>query len=94
MLIHDVDTFSQALLNSASTRAQTSTIERLSGKQDKYASSVAKEIVKDLKMATVYPPETIDTIQASELCNIVNELSSAIVEARNKKEGGGLFDDL
>lgn len=94
LLVHDVDTFSQALLNSASTRAQTSMIERLSGKQDKYASSVAKEIVKDLKMATVYPPETIDTIQAPELCSIVRDLSSAIVEARNKKEGGGLFDDL
>lgn len=94
LLVHDVDTFSQALLNSASTRTQTSMIERLSGKQDKYATSIAKEIVKDLKMATVYPPETIDSVQSSELCGIVNDLSRAIVQAREKKEGGGLFDDL
>lgn len=94
LLIKDVDDFSMALLNANVTRSKASMIERLSGKQDKYAGSIAKEIVKDLQMATVYPPDTIDRVDVSDLCSMVNDLSSSIVQAREKKDGGGLFDDL
>ena len=95
ILVSDVDDFSLALLSASLTRSKASLIERMCGKQDKYASSVAKEIVKDLQLATVYPPDTIDKVESSELCGIVNSLSSAIVQAREKADSdGGLFDDL
>jgi intracellular multiplication protein IcmO len=95
LLVGDVDGFSVPLLNSAVTRSKASLVERLSGKQDKYASSVAKEIVKDLQLATVYPPETVDKIDSDSLTSIVNDLSSSIVASREKADsGGGLFDDL
>lgn len=96
LLVSDVEAFSLPLLNPVVIRTKASVVERLSGKQDKYAGSVAKEIVKDLQMATVYPPDTIDKIDVGELCGVVEGLSSAIVAARSKadSDGGGLFDDL
>lgn len=94
LLVSDTDEFSMSLLNSGQTRLKASLIERLTGKQDKYAMNVAKEIIKDLQMATVYPPDTIDKVEVNELCEIVNDLSTSIIKARNKKEGEGLFDDL
>lgn len=95
LLVSDVDAFSKPLLSSSVTRVQASILERLSGKQDKYASSIAKEIVKDLQTATSYPPDVIDNIQAAELVEVVSGLCKSIKDARDSSgDSGGLFDDL
>lgn len=95
LLVSDVDGFSVPLLNAQLTRSKMAVIERLSGREDKYAFSVAKEIVNDLQLATHYPPNALDKITPVELTAVTNTLSNAIIEARNKADsGGGLFDDL
>lgn len=95
IMVADSEGFSQALLNVNTTKSKVSFIERLSGKQDKYANNIASEIIKDLQLATHYPPETVDKISVDELTGVVSGLSQAIVAAREKADsGGGLFDDL
>lgn len=82
----DVTAFSQPLLLMAPTRVNVASVERLSGKPDKHAHNIAVEIVKDMKLATKYPPDIIDTIVPGELVGLVDELVNVIQVARAKVE--------
>lgn len=95
ILVSDTETFSKSLLNISSMRSSLGVVERLSGKVEKHASNIASEIIKDVKMATQYPPETIDQISPSDLTTMVNELIGSIQSARDAS-GSGLdeFGDL
>lgn len=95
LLVSDVDSFSAPILNINGTKTSVSLLERLSGKQDKYTNNIASEVIKDIQVATHYPPDTIDKISVGELKDLVNGLVTNIVEAREKADGSsGLFDDL
>lgn len=86
-IIHkDITAFSQPLLLMAPTRVNMASVERISGKQDKHAHNIAVEIVKDMKLATKYPPDVIDTIVPGELAGLVDELIGVIQVARAKAE--------
>jgi intracellular multiplication protein IcmO len=82
----DIQAFSQPLLLMAPTRMNMAAVERMSGKQDKHSHNIAVEIVKDMKLATKYPPDVIDTIVPSELSGLVDELIGIIQVARAKAE--------
>jgi intracellular multiplication protein IcmO len=82
----DVTAFSQPLLLMAPTRVNVASVERIAGKPDKHAHNIAVEIVKDMKLATKYPPDVIDTIVPDELSGLVNELVSVIQVARAKAD--------
>jgi intracellular multiplication protein IcmO len=56
-------------------------IERLVGSKDKFATTVADELIQDAKFATRYPPLERDFISAGELAEIVQGLNQAIREA-------------
>lgn len=84
LLVSDVANFSQPLLPVNSTRSNLSIIEKISGKVDKHANNIAAEIIKDLQLATHYPPETVDQIAPADLAGIVNELIGIIQMAREK----------
>ena len=95
LMVSDVESFAYPLLMNTSTKTNVSLIERLSGKQDKYANNVANEIIKDLRFVTKYPPDTVDTISADELTQIATNLVEAIQQARDKAgSDGSLFDDI
>lgn len=82
----DMTAFTQPLLLIAPTRVSIASVERITGKQDKHAHNIAVEIVKDMKLATKYPPDVIDTISPPELSGLVDELISIIQVARAKAE--------
>ena len=84
LLTDDMDRFSQPLLMRNTIGPEINTIEALSGREDKYAASIAAEILKDMRLATFYPPEHRDKLSAAELAAIVRELSESLVEARQK----------
>lgn len=90
ILATDKVTFSESLLPINETRNQMMMIERLAGAKDKYAGTVANELIKDFQMATSYPPVERDAIAPSDLTEVVNSLSARIVDERikanNKKE--------
>lgn len=82
LLVSDVERFSQPLLALKQTHPRLTTIEKLSGKADKYAHSIATEIIKDIKVATHYPPTALDSINAVELSGKVDELIGLIRQER------------
>jgi len=84
ILAADKNNFANSLLPINETRNQMMMIERLAGAKDKYAGTVANELIKDFQMATSYPPIERDVIGAEDLTNVVNELLTRIVDERSK----------
>lgn len=84
VLVSDKAAFSEALLPINETRNQMMNIERLSGAKDKYAGTVANELIKDFQLATSYPPEERDFIAPNELTELVGELSRKLASEREK----------
>lgn len=84
ILVADKEAFSEPLLPINETRNQMITIERLAGAKDKYAGTVANELIKDFQIATSYPPEERDVIDAQELTGIIRDLSAKISAEREK----------
>jgi intracellular multiplication protein IcmO len=92
LLAPDREKFAQPILPFTQTREQTAYIERFMGKTDSYSNSIAGEIVKDLQMATHYPPEIVDMPTAEELAQSIDVLVSNISTIKSK-QGGGVEDD-
>jgi intracellular multiplication protein IcmO len=86
VLADDYEKFSAALLNRSYSREQVGIVERLSGKSDKHSNGIAEEIVKDMRIATNYPPTVLDVPTAAELTDVVNELVERIKTERARKE--------
>ncbi|KTD75542.1 TraM recognition domain-containing protein [Legionella waltersii] len=82
ILVADKEAFSESLLPINETRNQMMNIERLSGAKDKYAGTVANELIKDFQVATTYPPEERDMIDPHELAQVAIQLCNAFSEER------------
>jgi intracellular multiplication protein IcmO len=82
VLTDDIERFSQPLLSKKKTHEFVVSLERSAGKMDKYALSIADEIIKDVENATVYPPHVSDKVMPSELADTINNLVSSIVKER------------
>ncbi|MBS0359402.1 MAG: TraM recognition domain-containing protein [Proteobacteria bacterium] len=84
LLTKDVESFNQPLLMRVPTRTQLAKVERALGKTDKLASNVAQEVIKDMEIATFYPPEDFDHISSEDLAGVAQELNQEIRVAREK----------
>lgn len=84
LLVKDIEQFSQPLLAINETRNYLAVIERASGAKDKYAGTVANELIKDFQMATSYPPHERDIVSVEDLAEMVVTLSDKIVSEREK----------
>lgn len=86
LLVSDKEAFSESLLPINETRNQMMSIERLSGAKDKYAGTVANELIKDFQLATSYPPSERDSIEPHELTDLVITLAERVASEREKAE--------
>jgi intracellular multiplication protein IcmO len=84
ILVSDKAAFSESLLPINETRNQMMNIERLAGAKDKYAGTVANELIKDFQLATSYPPEERDDIDPYSLTDIVKSLAERFATEREK----------
>jgi intracellular multiplication protein IcmO len=75
----DVTSFSSALLDHPHTLKQSQYIERLLGKAEQDASRVATDILKDMEIATFYPPEVNDIPTGEELGGLIDGLIAQVV---------------
>jgi len=82
ILASDIEAFSKPLLPIQEARDYLIGIGRLCGEKDKLAGAVANEIIKDLQMATAYPPEHLELLEADVLADSVKVLVRRIDEAR------------
>lgn len=92
VLAKDKEAFAKPLISAQEARTAITVIERAAGSKEKYAASIASELIKDFQTATSYPPEERDYISADDLADLVNELSDKIVVARKKKAEEGKED--
>lgn len=86
LLTQDMASFKQALLPQTELRNNLITIEKIMGQAGKQATGVGVEVVKDMQLATQYPPEAVDHIDADEFVEVIKQLRSRIVIAREKGE--------
>eukprot|EP01012_Entosiphon_sulcatum_P065941 TRINITY_DN94990_c0_g1_i1.p1 TRINITY_DN94990_c0_g1~~TRINITY_DN94990_c0_g1_i1.p1 ORF type:complete len:179 (-),score=17.90 TRINITY_DN94990_c0_g1_i1:780-1238(-) len=82
LLVNDREIFSLPLLGINETRDYLTTVERVTGAKDKYAGTVANELIKDFQMATSYPPFERDRISPEELAQMARGLASKIASER------------
>jgi intracellular multiplication protein IcmO len=86
ILAKDKTAFGAAILPINETRDKMMAIERSSGAKDKYAGTVANELVKDFQLATNYPPEDKLLLSPSEFVEVITDLCGRLVEAREKEK--------
>jgi len=84
LLVKDTEEFSKSLLAINETRNYLTNIERASGAKDKYAGSVANELIKDFQTATSYPPLERDYIGPEDLADLARELAERLAIEREK----------
>ena len=86
LILRDANGFSKPILDPSATRDQIGYIERMQGKGDEHAVSVAAEIVKDMQLATQYPPEVADKPAPDELVGVLDDLVSHISLRKEEDE--------
>ena len=84
VLAKDLDKFGMPILDQNNVQEQSSVIERLLGKSEQHAVNVAKEIAKDMQLATHYPPNVANKPSGSEISMLIDSLVDKI--ALRKKE--------
>jgi intracellular multiplication protein IcmO len=86
MLVEQPDQFKAAFLQAKTTQGQIAVIEKVSGKFEKHANSIATEIIKDMALATHYPPPIHHILSAAELTEELNKLLLAIKKERESTQ--------
>ncbi len=64
--VKDMEGFSKPILAKVETFTQTQLLERLSGRTEQHARNIATEVVKDILMATHYPPKNLKLPKVDE----------------------------
>lgn len=80
----DIIAFGSSILQKVSTRNEIATLERLDGKNEQHANNIAIELIKDMEVASHYPPRITVNLDATQLAISVNDLIDKIV--MRKKE--------
>ena len=86
LLIKDVNKFSQSLLEHAKTREQIEVLGRVSGKSEQNAANTAGELVKDMELATHYPPSVGNRPTSGQLAIVIDNLIDAIKVKKEEKK--------
>ena len=86
MTVDNPDQFNAAFLKRSITQKLVAVIEKVSGKFEKHANSIAAEIVQDMALATHYPPALHPILPGAELAKDVNKLLLAIKKERVSRE--------
>lgn len=76
--------FDKALLARAKVFEKVKLVERLSGKPENQARSIADEVVKDMNLATDYPPMIKVDMNASDVASSANQISTYLKTLKQK----------
>ncbi|HTM63396.1 MAG TPA: TraM recognition domain-containing protein [Gammaproteobacteria bacterium] len=88
---NELEIFSQPLINKAAMRDKVGLIERLLGRPGSQSSSMTSEILKDMALATDYPPATEGILlPAEQVTALANELCDYVTSLKGKSQDEGL----
>lgn len=91
----DFESFSVPLVKRGEIRHAADIIERLNGRSNKNAHNVANEIIRDMELATFYPPTVFDKPSPDELTALVNGLVQHLTQRITEEDSSSSdFDDL
>lgn len=94
ILTDDLVSFSEPLLLPQALREQIGVIERLTGKEARYANNIASEVIKDMQQATHYPPEIYEQADAEDIAEVIHDVINKIEQQRHQLENpDNLFDN-
>lgn len=93
ILADNLEEFGAPLLLMQPIREQIGIIERLSGKEARYANNVAAEIIKDIQQATQYPPDMYESNDAETVVDTIYSVSERIKRQGNQIDGDDEEDD-
>jgi len=82
LLVTERDLFTRPLLDYGPTQEQSAYIERVLGRSEQYATNVAAEIIRDMEMATHYPPIVLDLPSGEEMALVVNDVIDHITHKK------------
>lgn len=93
LMADNLEAFGAELLQRAKTREQISYISKLDGRTDQYANSIAVELIKDMQLATHYPPEVQSLPPVEEVANgvlsLIEQISLKKQNQKNKADDKG-----
>ena len=82
--------FSEPLINRNTAKDKIELLERLMGRSASQANPMTTEIIKDMTIATDYPPEVEGLLLPSEeIIAIANELSDYVTSLKTKASEEG-----
>jgi intracellular multiplication protein IcmO len=84
ILAKDVKAFSEPLLLINEARDSMIAIERLAGEKATLAATNANETIKNLQIATSYPPENVLQINSQEITEVVHLICEKIKRERKR----------
>lgn len=93
LLVRDRTEFAQPILDKAFSYEYIHSIETLLGKTERHASSIANEIINDMRVGTFYPPEISTQLDCDELLSLGTELIEAIQSIRSEASETSSYDD-
>jgi len=84
IITSDFERFGEPLVAKVKAHESVANLERVSGKIEKYAISIADEIIRDMETATFYPPSIEERTTPAELASAIGELCNVIRAEREK----------
>lgn len=78
LLLDNIEQFSQSILGATATKEKISHIEKLACSGEKNIRNIALELVKDMQVATHYPPG-VQAFDVAELASAADELIANII---------------
>jgi len=95
MIVGDeFEAFSQPLVRRNETKNKLEFLEKLAGKPPKVAAHAAKEVIRDMQIATFYPPHLYNQASAEEIANLAIELSKHVAKKVGEQGSGDGSDDF
>jgi intracellular multiplication protein IcmO len=86
-----IDQFNQPLINRSLAKDKIELLERLMGRSASQANPMTQEIIKDMSMATDYPPPVDGLLlPGAEVVAIANELCDYVTSLKTKSQDEGL----
>ena len=87
------EAFSAPLVKRNEVKSKLEFVEKLTGKQTRQAAHAANEVIKDMQVATFYPPKFMEHPSVEALTEVVNNLANHVAKRIETEEQNSNNDE-